>query len=58
MPMLMTTAYLYRPLKSSIAGLCPSITYSRDNRPGMIAPDFDIEEVDMVFLEKSSEISG
>lgn len=31
----------------------PKHPYSRDNRPGMIAPDFDIEEVDMVFLEKS-----
>lgn len=31
----------------------PKHPYSRDNRPGMIAPDFDVEEVDMVFLEKS-----
>ena len=31
----------------------PNHPYSRDNRPGMIAPDFDVEEVDMVFLEKS-----
>jgi arylsulfatase A len=31
----------------------PKHPYSRDNRPGMIAPDFDLEEVDMVFLEKS-----
>ena len=48
----MTTAYLYRPLKLS-TGPLPKHPYSRDNRPGMIAPDFDIEEVDMVFLEKS-----
>ena len=34
-------------------GPLPKHPYSRDNRPGMIAPDFDIEEVDMVFLEKS-----
>ena len=27
----------------------PKHPYSRDNRPGMIAPDFDLEEVDMVF---------
>ena len=31
----------------------PKHPYSRDNRPGMIAPDFDLEEVDLVFLEKS-----
>jgi len=31
----------------------PKHPYSRDNRPGMIAPDFDLEEVDMVFLKKS-----
>ncbi|MHC4477283.1 MAG: sulfatase family protein [Planctomycetota bacterium] len=33
----------------------PKHPYSRDNRPGMIAPDFDLEEVDMVFLEKSRD---
>jgi arylsulfatase A-like enzyme len=31
----------------------PKHPYSRDNRPGMIAPDFDLEEVDLVFLKKS-----
>ena len=31
----------------------PKHPYSRDNRPGMIAPDFDLERVDLVFLEKS-----
>ncbi|MDA0836251.1 MAG: arylsulfatase [Planctomycetota bacterium] len=31
----------------------PKHPYSRDNRQGMIAPDFDVEEVDMVFLDKS-----
>ena len=31
----------------------PKHAYSRDNRPGLIAPGFDLEEVDMVFLEKS-----
>jgi arylsulfatase A-like enzyme len=31
----------------------PKHPYSRDNRPGMIAPDYDLEEVDLVFLEKS-----
>ena len=31
----------------------PKHAYSRDNRRGLIAPDFDLEEVDMVFLQKS-----
>lgn len=31
----------------------PSHPYSNDCRPGFVAPDFDLEEVDMVFLEKS-----
>ena len=31
----------------------PKHPYSRDNRPGMIAPGFDLEEVDLLFLEKS-----
>jgi arylsulfatase A len=34
-------------------GPLPKHPYSRDNRPGMIAPGFDLEEVDMVFLKKS-----
>ena len=33
----------------------PKHPYGFDNRQGMIAPDFDLEEVDMVFLEKSIE---
>lgn len=33
----------------------PKHPYSRDNRPGMIAPDFDLEEVDLVFLDKSKQ---
>lgn len=33
----------------------PKHPYSRDNRPGMIAPGFDLEEVDLVFLEKSQQ---
>jgi len=36
-------------------GPLPKHPYSRDNRPGMIAPDFDLEEVDVVFLDKSRE---
>ncbi len=31
----------------------PKHPYSRDNRPGVVAPNFDLEEVDLVFLEKS-----
>ncbi len=33
----------------------PDHAYSNDNRIGMIAPGFDLEEVDMIFLEKSKE---
>jgi len=33
----------------------PKHPYAHDNRPGMIAPDYDIEQVDMVFLQKSKE---
>ena len=31
----------------------PQHPYSRDCRPGLIAPDFNLEEVDLVFLDKS-----
>lgn len=31
----------------------PKHPYSQDNRRGMIAPGFDLEKVDLVFLEKS-----
>jgi len=33
----------------------PKHAYSRDNRPGMIAPGYNLEEVDLVFLKKSQE---
>ncbi len=33
----------------------PKHPYSRDNRPGMIAPDYDLQQVDLVFLEKSQQ---
>ncbi len=33
----------------------PKHEYSVDCRPGMIAPDFEIERIDMVFLEKSKQ---
>lgn len=39
-----------RPLDKSAL---PNHEYSHDNRAGMIAPNFDPEEVDLVFLEKS-----
>ncbi len=31
----------------------PANPYTEDCRPGMIAPDFDMEEIDMIFLKKS-----
>ena len=31
----------------------PKHPYANDNRPGMIAPDFDIQELDQLFLKKS-----
>ena len=34
-------------------GPLPKHPYARDNRPGMIAADFDLEEVDLVFLDRS-----
>ncbi len=36
-------------------GPLPKHPYSRDNRRGMIAPGYDLEEVDLVFLKKSQE---
>jgi len=33
----------------------PEHPYSHDCRPGVIAPGFDVEEVDLVFLEKSRQ---
>ena len=33
----------------------PKHPYSRDNRRGMHAPDFDLEKVDLVFLDKSKK---
>ncbi len=34
-------------------GPLPKHPYANDNRRGMVAPDFDLEEVDLVFLNKS-----
>ncbi len=33
----------------------PKHPYANDNRSGLIAPNFDVEEVDLVFLEKSQQ---
>jgi arylsulfatase A-like enzyme len=33
----------------------PKHPYAFDNRPGMIAPDFDLQTVDLVFLKKSQD---
>ena len=33
----------------------PKNPYTVDNRPGLVAPDYDLEEVDMRFLQKSEE---
>ena len=33
----------------------PKHPYSHDNREGLIAPDYDLEELDLVFLKKSQE---
>ncbi|MBC8355668.1 MAG: sulfatase-like hydrolase/transferase [Planctomycetes bacterium] len=43
------------PAKQLDRGPLPKHPYANDNRPGMVAPDFDLEEVDMTFLEKSQE---
>jgi len=60
-----TTDYLYAfidgdriptpPTKLLDRKPLPKHPYSRDNRRGMIAPDFNLEEVDMLFLKKSLE---
>ena len=34
-------------------GPLPKHPYANDNRPGLVAPDYDLEKVDLVFLEKS-----
>jgi len=43
------------PVQSLDKTRLPKHKYSEDNRDGMIAPDYDIEEVDMVFLKKSRQ---
>ncbi|MCX6930589.1 MAG: sulfatase-like hydrolase/transferase [Verrucomicrobia bacterium] len=39
-------------IDKAVLGL-PTHVYSRDCRAGLIAPDFNLEEVDMIFLDKS-----
>ncbi len=41
------------PTRQLDRGPLPKHPYAADNRPGMIAPGYDLEEVDLVFLEKS-----
>jgi len=36
-------------------GKLPKHPYANDCRPGLVAPNFDLEEVDLVFLQKSRE---
>ena len=43
------------PTRMLDKSVLPKHAYSDDNRAGLIAPDFDLEEVDMVFLKKSRE---
>ncbi|QDT05416.1 Arylsulfatase [Rubripirellula lacrimiformis] len=43
------------PTKQLDKSTLPQHPYSNDNRRGMVAPDFDLENVDMVFLEKSQQ---
>ena len=41
------------PTRKLDRGPLPNHPYSKDNRPGMVADDFDLEEVDITFLKKS-----
>ncbi|MCH7896287.1 MAG: hypothetical protein IH782_05260, partial [candidate division NC10 bacterium] len=43
------------PTKQLDRGHLPKHPYANDNRPGMLAPDFDLEEVDLVLLDPSLE---
>ncbi len=43
------------PTKLLDKSTLPKHPYADDNRMGMIAPDFDLEEVDLLFLRKSRE---
>ncbi len=41
------------PTKLHDTAPLPDHPYSKDNRIGWVAPDFDFEEIDMIFLDKS-----
>ncbi|MDP6468818.1 MAG: arylsulfatase [Pirellulaceae bacterium] len=43
------------PTKQLDRGPLPKHPYARDNRPGMVATDFDVQEVDITFLKKSQQ---
>jgi arylsulfatase A len=43
------------PIRMLDKSKLPKHPYAFDNRAGMIAPDYDLEELDMVFLKKSCE---
>jgi len=43
------------PTKIIDRGPLPKHPYSQDNRPGMIAPGYKMEEIDLQFLDKSLE---
>ena len=44
------------PTKMLDKSSLPKHPYAFDNRDGMIAPNYDLEELDMVFLKKSQEL--
>ncbi len=43
------------PVKMLDQSKLPKHPYAEDNRMGLIAPDYDLEQIDMVFLQKSKE---
>ncbi|MCP4786825.1 MAG: arylsulfatase [Fuerstiella sp.] len=43
------------PTQQLDRGPLPKHPYASDNRPGMVAEDFDVQEVDMMFLKKSQQ---
>ncbi|MGJ8698113.1 MAG: sulfatase family protein [Verrucomicrobiaceae bacterium] len=43
------------PTKQIDKSTLPKHPYANDCRPGMIAPNFDLEKVDLVFLDKSQQ---
>ena len=43
------------PVRQLDKSTLPKHPYANDNRRGMVAPDFDLEEVDLLFLRKSQQ---